>query len=240
MKSTQAIIDMPQSSFPASADRYAPVVSRVGVGGLLFDLKCDTFDLAVQNRLLTLGKRLSSKKRQGITEVVPGVNNLLVLFDPIALHPDVAREMVLTCWPETAGVHYCGREFKIPVVYGGRAGEDLCWLAERAGLDIEEWVNLHSSAIYTVACIGAMPGFGYLMGMSARLAAPRRPEPRLQIPKGSVIIGGSQAGVQPCAAPSGWHLVGMTDAEFFDPEAETPCLLAPGDTVRFVTVAIEA
>ncbi|HEY9107231.1 MAG TPA: carboxyltransferase domain-containing protein, partial [Roseateles sp.] len=40
----------------------------------------------------------------------------------------------------------------------------------------------------------------------------------------------------PLASPGGWQLIGHTDMPLFDPQAEPPTLLAPGDRVRFVAV----
>jgi allophanate hydrolase subunit 1 len=33
--------------------------------------------------------------------------------------------------------------------------------------------------------------------------------------------------------PGGWQLIGRTPLVLFDPASEPPCLLAPGDRVRF-------
>ena len=53
---------------------------------------------------------------------------------------------------------------------------------------------LHSEAHYTVYFWGFKPGFAYMGGLPARLTTPRRAEPRLLVPAGSVGIGGSQTG----------------------------------------------
>ena len=53
---------------------------------------------------------------------------------------------------------------------------------------------------------------------------------------GSVAIAGGQTAVYPLDTPGGWHLIGRTGMVLFDPEAEVPALLQPGDRVRFVSV----
>lgn len=63
---------------------------------------------------------------------------------------------------------------------------------------------------------------------------PRRAEPRLSVPAGSVGIGGSQTGIYPQAAPGGWQLIGRTPLALFNPQDTPPTLLRPGDNVRFV------
>ncbi|WP_218796570.1 carboxyltransferase domain-containing protein, partial [Klebsiella variicola] len=42
------------------------------------------------------------------------------------------------------------------------------------------------------------------------LATPRRAEPRVRVPAGSVGIGGAQTGIYPLATPGGWQLLGRT------------------------------
>ncbi|MGE8385100.1 MAG: carboxyltransferase domain-containing protein, partial [Pseudomonas putida] len=34
--------------------------------------------------------------------------------------------------------------------------------------------------------------------------------------------------------PSGWHAIGRTDVDLFDIQRQQPCLLLPGDQVRFL------
>jgi allophanate hydrolase subunit 1 len=41
-----------------------------------------------------------------------------------------------------------------------------------------------------------------------------------------------QTGVSASAGPSGWNTIGLADAHFFDPRANPPALLLPGDRIR--------
>ncbi|HSC81185.1 MAG TPA: carboxyltransferase domain-containing protein, partial [Chitinolyticbacter sp.] len=93
-----------------------------------------------------------------------------------------------------------------------------------------------SAPEYMVYCLGFLPGFAYLGGLDMRLKVPRRAEPRLRVPAGSVGLAGSQTGVYPLVSPGGWQLIGRSDIQLFDPYRETPGLLSPGDTVRFVAL----
>jgi len=80
----------------------------------------------------------------------------------------------------------------IPVCYGGEYGPDLQAVAEHCGMTRDEVIQLHSGTEYLVYMIGFAPGFPYLGGMPERLAMPRRAEPRLVIPAGSVGIAASK------------------------------------------------
>ncbi|MNN05815.1 Kinase A inhibitor [compost metagenome] len=77
-------------------------------------------------------------------------------------------------------------------------------------------------------------------GLAPELATPRRREPRVAVPAGSVGIGGEQTGIYPAVLPGGWQLIGHTDIELFVADRDPPSLLAPGDTVRFVAEEIIA
>lgn len=226
------ILEMSDESDSVAKD--LPRIHAAGCGGLLFDVSTRTFDTMTQRRLWALAAQLSDTNRaEGVLDVVPGVNNLLVTIDPLSLHPDRARSLLLELW-ETADENATTvRDIEIPVVYGGLAKNDLDELSSSLGMPVEDIVELHSSAVYTVACIGAMPGFAYLSGLPRELVVPRRATPRAKVQKGAVIIGGTQAGVMPCTAPSGWHMLGMTELDMFDASKLSPCLLAPGDRVHF-------
>jgi len=47
------------------------------------------------------------------------------------------------------------------------------------------------------------------------------------------MIGGAQAGINPCLAPSGWHIIGRTTISMFDVRKTPPATFRPGDRIRF-------
>ncbi|MFP3560819.1 5-oxoprolinase subunit PxpB, partial [Paraburkholderia sp. SIMBA_049] len=89
-------------------------------------------------------------------------------------------------------------------------GPDLAVVAAHCGLSEKQVVELHSSVEYVVWFLGFQPGFPYLGSLPEQLHTPRRAEPRLLVPAGSVGIGGPQTGVYPLATPGGWQLIGHT------------------------------
>lgn len=188
--------------------------------------------LVSQQRIWGLCQRLQQNEQ--IAEVIPGMNNLtLLLCDPQLKALD-AIERLQRWWEESEVLLAEPRQVEIPVVYGGAGGPDLAEVARAADLTSQQVVELHSSADYVVYFIGFQPGFPYLGGLDERLHTPRRAEPRLVVPGGSVGIGGSQTGIYPLAAPGGWQLIGHTPLSLFDPQQQPPTLLRPGDSVRFV------
>ncbi len=116
----------------------------------------------------------------------------------------------------------------------GEFRHDLAALAAHSKLDESAWLARFCSAQFHVALIGFKPGFPYLLGLPEALAMPRLANPRIGVPAGSVAIGGNYAGIYPTRSPGGWRVIGITTAKLFNPTDAQPCLLSPGDHVRFL------
>lgn len=188
--------------------------------------------LQSQQRIWGLTQRLRDYPQ--VLEAIPGMNNLtVVLRDPQHQALD-AIEWLQTWWEESEAAIPTSREVAIPVIYGGEAGPDLEVVARHCQLTPQQVVAAHAAVLYDVYFIGFQPGFPYLGGLDSRLHTPRRDAPRVQVPAGSVGIGGSQTGIYPLASPGGWQLLGRTTLPLFDPHQQPPTLLRPGDRVRFV------
>lgn len=185
--------------------------------------------LEQQQRIWQLAAGLADV--DGVLELIPGMNNLTLVFDPLSTDPAELEAAAQALWARPPRRRAPGRRVDIPVVYDG---PDLGDVASHCGISNDEVVQRHTATEYVVYFLGFQPGFAYLGGLDEALHTPRRPEPRVCVPAGSVGIGGAQTGIYPLASPGGWQLIGRTDLPLFDPHAEPPTLLAPGDRVRFV------
>lgn len=126
--------------------------------------------------------------------------------------------------------------WKLPVLYGDRLGLDMQQYASDKNLSEQDVVSLHTRPLYTVYAIGFLPGFLYLGGLDKKLHHPRRSEPRLKIPEGSVGIGGRQTGIYPQASPGGWNIIGNSPVRLFDVSNPQGCPVNVGDKVQFYAV----
>lgn len=189
-------------------------------------------------QLAALSRTVQEQPPLGFIELVPAYNSLLVVFDPMLSDTTTVsaylQALVSTLDPEK--VDAPKDILELPVAYGGDYGPDLDSVAAHAGLSTEEVIALHSSKPYLVYMLGFTPGFPYLGGMDPRIAAPRLKTPRTKVPAGSVGIADTQTGVYPLESPGGWNLIGRTPRTLFDPDRQTPSLLAPGKYIRFVPI----
>jgi KipI family sensor histidine kinase inhibitor len=194
--------------------------------------------LDCQRRIWALAER--ARLMPHVVEVVPGMNNLTIVFDPLEADYEALAAQLESVWDAAEAVDMDSAEIEIPVRYGGADGPDLAALAEHTGLSVDEVVKRHTQAEYIVFFLGFQPGFAYLGGLDPALAMPRRAEPRLAVPAGSVGIGGVQTGIYPAASPGGWQLLGRTELKLFDPARNPPTLMQPGDRVRFTALEVRA
>lgn len=214
----------------------------------------DGIDIGINARVQAAARALRASNLQGLIDIAPAYATLLVRFDPLLwLDVESARPLarIATCLrslplpalsPEQEAVRGRGLGMdavEIPVCYGGEFGPDLEALAQHARLPRDEVIGRHMAVEYSVAMLGFAPGFSYLLGLDPALRMPRRAHPRTRVPTGSVAIGGAQTGIYPRELPGGWNLIGRTPLALFDPERNPPCLLAPGDRVRFRAIDVD-
>ena len=197
-------------------------------------------ELPLQRRICQLANRLRNHPLTAdlLQDAVPGPGSLLLsLYDGRK-----ARRLLRTAetlWADLDDDEVTARCIDIPVVYGGAYGPDLAAVAAHCSLPPEEIIRRHSSRVYDVLNLGFLPGFAYLGGLDPALAIARKSTPAARIRAGSVAIGGQHTGIYPVASPGGWHVIGHTGVILFDPQRDPPCLLQPGDQVRFVMTDAE-
>lgn len=207
-----------------------PQIHVLGERALLCHLQAPAL-LSHQQRIWSLAAQ--AEHWPEISEVVPGMNNLMLMMQRPAADLACVSQRILDVWPTLGVTSVTGRDVEIPVVYGGKVGPDLDAVARHAGLSCDEVIRRHSEATYIVYFIGFMPGFAYLGGLDPQLTTPRHDVPRLSIPAGSVGIGGAQTGIYPISSPGGWQILGRTGMRLFDPRQCPSTLLQPGDRVHF-------
>lgn len=195
-----------------------------------------TIDEHINRQVHAFARKVEALSHPAITEVVPTYRSATVHYRPEVFSYEELKQLLLSLAQGSAEE---GEELpvvEIPVCYGGEYGPDLEEVAQHCSLTPEEVIARHTAPTYRIYMLGFTPGFPYLGGMDPSIAAPRRKEPRIHIPAGSVGIAGEQTGVYPIVSPGGWQLIGRTPLRLFDPQREQPILLSAGAGIRFVPI----
>jgi inhibitor of KinA len=197
----------------------------------------------VNRQVHALAGAVRAEAAQGVPwgSPVPSYESVVVPFDPLLLDPEAARarlgDLLAATQRKQAVEPRTVRSVVIPTRYGGDSGPDLAEVAGRLGVTEQDVVTRHTARDYLVYMMGFTPGYAYLGILPASLELPRRDVPRVRVAGGSVGIAGRQTGVYPTESPGGFHIIGRTDLVLWDPAREPPCLLEPGQRVRFIEIA---
>lgn len=93
-----------------------------------------------------------------LIDLVPSYASLLVIYDPYRIdHLEVRRRLQSLSTDSATQAAAEGTLIKLPVWYSTESGPDLEALAERAGMSLDEVIELHASTEYRVYAIGFAP-----------------------------------------------------------------------------------
>ena len=212
---------------------------RFGEKAILIEWQA-IIDEEILNDILFFKEKLSLQKNIRFVDLIQGYHSLTIIYMNTIF--DFQKEVYfLKSIYKSTLIEKKQKYFQweIPVCYDLEFGIDLQEISKKSNLKIDEIIKLHSDSIYKVYFIGFLPGFLYLGGLNQKIFFDRKPNPRLQVPKGSVAIGGEQTGVYPSNSPGGWNIIGKTPINFFDLENEIPCFAKAGDFIKFNSISFE-
>ena len=211
-------------------------ISPLGDSAIIVDFADEVSD---QDRLLAralaAAQALELARIPGVVDITSAYQSVAVFFDVarIQREPPVEEKVYSIIGRSNRGRSIQKRVIEIPVCYDEEFALDLTRVVSHTSLTPNAIAVLHSSAEYTVACVGFVPGFPFLAGLSEKLRVPRLETPRTKVPPGSVAIANAQAGIYPFESPGGWNVIGRTPLLLFRLNENPPTFLQPGDRVRF-------
>jgi len=198
----------------------------------------DRIDRALSERVLRLSRRVRDAAPDGMVEAVPTFRSLLLHYDPLVTSSATLIAALRTIVATDEGALGRRRLWRVPACYAPSCAPDLDEVARCTGLSTDEVVARHADTQFYVYMIGFTPGYAYMGDLPGDLQLPRRVDPRVRVPAGSVAIASALTTIYPLESPGGWHLIGATPIRLFDPGWEQPSLFAPGDAVRFEPVGL--
>ena len=196
----------------------------------------ERIDVEVNTRAIQIARAVESADLP-VTDVVVGYRSVMVYVDALRAGAEVEARLHEIAGARFANEGPSGALVNVPVCYDGPYGPDLGDVARFGNCSIDEVIDLHLKHEYRVFVVGFVPGFAYMAPVDPRIAAPRRPSPRLKVPVGSVAVAAGQTGVYPAETPGGWNLIGRCPVRPYDADRAEPFLFHPGDRVRFQRIS---
>ncbi len=222
-----------------SSDQQGWVLSRHGYQYFKFGKHAillqwpDEVGSDLLHRIINVKRHIQKEEIPGIIEVSTGYKSLTIFYKPDIIQASQVLDFMESTDFHQYDISKISDPVIIDVVYNDAHALDLAFVAEHLDLSVQEVINIHTAPVYDLYFIGFLPGFMYLSGLDKRLFIPRKEVPRIRVPQGSVAIAGGQTGIYPFESPGGWHIIGQTNIELFNPFKDPPCPYPPGTKIKF-------
>jgi KipI family sensor histidine kinase inhibitor len=220
-------------------DTLEPVFLSAGDTALVVQYG-ETVDPVINRRVRFLAATLADNQPDGIVDLVPTMRSLMIHYDPLVLSRAELVAAVRPLIKATPDLMETTRRWRIPVCYEGECAPDMKAVAESLSIAPAEVIKQHSGVDQEVFMMGFLPGFPYLGLLPEIFDLPRRLEPRVKVPPRSISVAARQTTVYTVDSPGGWHLIGRTPIDFYNPHRAEPILVTAGDRVRFEPISLDA
>ena len=186
-----------------------------------------------------LSKLIKEKKVEGITNLTPSYNKLIISFDLTITNYKKTTDLIkgLIIYRD---IKNNNQKIKIPVCCDDEFGLDLIRLTKKLNINKDQILELYFNKEYFCYMTGFIAGMPFLGDLNKNIRCDRLETPRIKMPKGSVGITEQFANIYTFESPGGWNIIGNTPKKIFnDKNLNQPALVNPGDKVSFYQITKE-
>ena len=186
-----------------------------------------------------LSELIKEEKIQGITNLTPSYNKLIVSFDLNFTNYKKTKNIIENLIIQKKKKKD-SRNIKIPVCCDEEYGLDFERLNTKLNISKNEILKLFFNKEYFCYMTGFIAGMPFLGDLNEKIRCERLETPRVKVPKGSVGITEQFANIYTFESPGGWNIIGNTPLKIFDKINLTePSLIEPGNKVSFYQISKE-
>ena len=183
-----------------------------------------------------LKKLVEDKSIQGITNLSPSYNKLIVSFDLSITNFQKIKNIIETI-KVLNNEKEKSKKIKVPVCCEEKYALDLVPLSKKLKISPEEILNLYFKKEYFCYMTGFIAGMPFLGDVDEIIRVDRLKTPRVKVPKGSVGMTEQFCNIYTFESPGGWNIIGNTPIKIFNKiNLNNPALIKPGDKVSFYKI----
>ena len=217
-------------------------ISNLGDTAVYFDFGSEvneTINSSVIDYFHHISKLIKDKKIEGITNLTPSYNKLIISFD-LTITNYIKIKNFIEGLTINRDIKNNNQKIKIPVCCDDEYGLDFLRLTEKLNIDKDKILELYFNKEYFCYMTGFIAGMPFLGDLNENIRCDRLETPRLKMPKGSVGITEQFANIYTFESPGGWNIIGNTPKKIFDDKnLVQPALVNPGDKVSFYQITKE-
>ena len=205
-------------------------------------LYCDfgkEVDKETNSKVIKYFKNIKEKKIEGITNITPSYNKLIISFDlNFTNFNEIKKKIENLEIKEFSKVE--GKSINIPICCDDIFALDIKRLEKKLNIRKDQIYEKFFSKEYYCYMTGFIAGHPFLGDTDLSIRTKRLETPRVKIPRGSVGITEQFCNIYSFESPGGWNIIGNTPLNIFNKSNElSPNLINPGDTVKFNQITIE-
>ena len=213
-------------------------ISNLGDAALYCDFGTEV-NKDINSKVIKLFETIREKNIEGINNLTPSYNKLIISFDLKITNFKKIKEIVENIEiKETQKLN--SKKLEIPVCCDSSFSLDIERLEKKLNLDREQILEVFFNKEFFCYMTGFIAGMPFLGDLEEKMRAQRLETPRVKVPKGSIGITEQFANIYTFESPGGWNIIGNTPLNIFDIEKEKePNLINPGDKVKFKRISME-
>ena len=183
-----------------------------------------------------LKKLIRENKIEGITNLSPSYNKLIISFD-LSITNFKKITKILENLKVINNNRQDSKKIKIPLCCDEEYALDLISLSKKLNISKNVIIDLHLNKEYYCYMTGFIAGMPFLGDIHESIRVDRLQTPRVKVPKGSIGITEQFCNIYTFESPGGWNIIGNTLLKVFDKlNLNSPSLIKPGDKVSFYKI----
>tara|TARA_B110000090_G_C13187115_1_gene371553 strand:- start:24 stop:710 length:687 start_codon:yes stop_codon:yes gene_type:complete len=215
-------------------------ISNLGDAAVYCDFGSDvseTINTKVINYFNHLSVLVKKNKINGINNITPSYNKLIISFDLEKTNYLEIKKVVMNLDIKEDAQNN-NKKVKVPVCCENEFGLDFKRLLDKTRLSKEEILKFYLEKEYFCYMTGFIAGMPFLGDINEKIRCDRLETPRVKVPQGSVGITEQFTNIYTFESPGGWNIIGNTPLKIFDKlNLEEPALIKPGDKVSFYQIS---
>jgi KipI family sensor histidine kinase inhibitor len=213
-------------------------ISNLGDAALYCDFGTEV-NKDINSKVIKFFETIREKKIEGINNLTPSYNKLIVSFDLKITNFKKIKEIVENIEiKETQKLN--NKKLEIPICCDSSFSLDIERLEKKLNLDREQILEVFFNKEFFCYMTGFIAGMPFLGDLEEKMRAQRLETPRVKVPKGSIGLTEQFANIYTFESPGGWNIIGNTPLDVFDITKEKePNLINPGDKVKFKRISME-